>query len=240
MEIDLNADIAEGCPSDEELLPYLTSVNICCAGHAGSPLLALKMMTLAQKYGLQIGIHPGYLDRDNFGRIELNLPLEQIRAELLFQIGGMVALAQSQGVILHHLKPHGALYHRLTYDEELAEMMIQVANTFNLGLVGLPESALQKRAKNRCLFIAEGFADRGYAPSGQLIPRNQPGAIIHDPDIALAQIQHLIKQFAVRTICIHSDTPNIVSFLKSLHSKLLENGIAVAPYSPLSNALNQK
>ena len=182
-------------------------------------------MKAAARLGIHVGAHPGYFDRMNFGRVELQQPIAHLEADLLFQLGGFMELAKLAQLKISHLKPHGALYHRAMKEIELAKLLTQIALRWNLTLVGLKDSALENAAKGKTPFPREGFADRKYLPDGSLAPRSSANAILHDPEEAALQVQQLIEQDKVQTICVHGDSPEVVHFIKRLKGELQELGI---------------
>jgi UPF0271 protein len=226
--LDLNADLGEGGPADGALMRLVSSVNVCCAAHAGSATLSLATLRTAHELGLAIGAHPGYPDRPRFGRVDLDLPPDSLAAELTYQVGGLSALAQSVPVSLRYLKPHGALYHRAGRDPTVAQVVVAVAQRLGLAVMGMPGSQLAAAARGRVRFIAEGFADRRYAPDGSLVPRSQADALLTDPAEALAQARRLIAS-GVESLCFHGDTPDAVPFARQLRQALLDSGLTIAP-----------
>src|SRR5947209_7571311 len=155
MRIDLNCDLGEGSPHDAELMPLITSANIACGFHAGDPATALSTLTLAKGHGVRAGAHPGFPDREGFGRRELKRTPQQIFEDVVYQLGALAGLARAVGIPLSHIKPHGALYNMACADEEYAEPVIDAAALFELPLVGLPHSRLQALSKGRCTFVPE-------------------------------------------------------------------------------------
>lgn len=230
MEIDLNCDLGEGSPHDAELMPLITSANVGCGGHAGDAVTALTTLRLAQQHGVQVGAHPGYADREHFGRRELDLPAEQVFAECVYQMGALVALARSAGVMLSHVKPHGGLYNQACRDAAVAEPVVRAAELFALPVLGLPGSQLEATCAGRVPFIAEGFADRRYQADGSLVPRSRPDAFVADPTEAVAQAERLIRGHGVRTLCVHGDNPEAVAFVSALRASLARRGVAVRPF----------
>jgi UPF0271 protein len=231
MRIDLNADVAEGIGNEAELLPLVTSANVACAGHAGSPGDIWQTLQLARQYGVVIGAHPGYFDREHFGRRELTLSAEQLRAELLFQIAGLRALAEAAGVAVVYLKPHGALYNQACREEALAELLAACARQHDWPIVALPGSQLEKCARRQGVrFVREGFADRRYSPDGSLVPRSRPEAFVTDPTEAVQQILRLVEQQGIETVCVHGDRPGVVEFTRSLREELARRGLEIAPW----------
>src|SRR5437764_12858545 len=137
MELDLNCDLGEGSPFDAELMPLITSANVACGFHAGDPATALATLRLAAQYGVRVGAHPGYADREHFGRRDLALPAEQLFAECVYQIGALAALAQAAGTALAYIKPHGALYNQACRDDAVARPVVEAALHFGLPLLAL-------------------------------------------------------------------------------------------------------
>src|SRR5262249_47292260 len=152
-EIDLNCDLGEGCPYDADLLPLVTSANIACGGHAGDPSTASATLALAVKHGVRAGAHPGFADREHFGRRELDRTEKQVFDECVYQVGALLALARAAGTELHHLKPHGALYNMACRDDAYARPVVAAAEFFGLPLLGLPRSRLEVLSSGRCPFV---------------------------------------------------------------------------------------
>jgi 5-oxoprolinase (ATP-hydrolysing) subunit A len=230
MEIDLNCDLGEGCPFDAELMPLITSANIACGFHAGDPSTAFQTLQAAARHQVNVGAHPGFPDREHFGRQELSRSEQQILEDCLYQIGALAGLAKGVGLDLHHVKPHGALYNLACRDDAYARPVVEAVAHFNLPLLGLPGSRLQVLSEGRCPFIAEGFADRRYQPDGSLVPRSRPDAFVEDPVEAVRQVEALIRQRGVRTICVHGDNPHAVEFARELRVALTGQGIAIKSF----------
>ena len=220
-ELDWNADLGEGSPHDGAVMAAVTSVNVACGGHAGDPGLMRRTLELAKRHGVAVGAHPGYFDREHFGRRELDLPPGELAAQLQYQLGGLLALARTAGVVVTYLKPHGALYHQAGRDPAVARIVAAAALLNGLGLVGLPGSALQAAAESlRVPFAREGFADRGYRPDGTLTPRGEPGDVIADPAEAAAQVARLTASGSVDTVCVHGDHPGVAEFVTAVRAIL--------------------
>jgi len=230
MEIDLNCDLGESCASDAELMPFITSANIACGFHAGDPATAYTALAAAARHRVQAGAHPGFPDREHFGRRELARTEQQVFEDCLYQLGALAGLARAVGWPLRHLKPHGALYNLACRDNAYARPVVEVAALFQLHLVGLPGSRLQALSGGRCPFVAEGFADRRYLPDGSLVPRSQPNAFIEDPAEAVRQVEWLIRDKKVQTICVHGDNPQALAFVRALRAALERQGIAIRPF----------
>jgi UPF0271 protein len=229
--VDLNCDLGEGCAFDAELMPLITSANIACGFHAGDAVASWTAVNAAAKHGVHAGAHPGFADREHFGRIELRIPPAQLFAECVYQVGALAGLAKAAGIRLTHLKPHGALYHLGCREDAYAVPMVRAAQTFGLALWGLPGSVLEKLSAGACPFVAEGFADRRYLPDGSLVPRGRPDAFIEDPAEAARQIDWLLAERGVRTICVHGDNPQAVAFVRALREELPRLGITVRALS---------
>ena len=179
MMIDLNADLGEGGANDSALLQLVSSANIACGFHAGDAGLMVQSVREALKYGVAVGAHPGYPDRENFGRTAMDLPPETVYAQMLYQIGALAAIVQAQGGELQHVKPHGMLYNQAAKSPPLADAIARAIRDVNpkLVLVGLAGSELIRAGQHYGLTTRqEVFADRGYLADGSLVPRSQPGA----------------------------------------------------------------
>jgi UPF0271 protein len=227
VEIDLNCDLGEGCPHDAELMPLITSANVACGFHAGDPATAHATLKLAARHGVQVGAHPGFADREHFGRRELVRTEEQIFEECVYQIGALAGLARAAGLSLRYVKPHGALYNMACRDEAYARPIIEAVALFGLELMALPHSRLETLSTGRCAFIREGFADRRYLPDGSLVPRSRPDAFVVDPTEAVRQAEWLLREKGVRTLCVHGDNPQAVAFVRELRDALSRNGIVI-------------
>jgi UPF0271 protein len=220
MEIDLNCDLGEGCALDAELIPLVTSVNVACGFHAGDPATALSVLRQAQAHGVRAGAHPSFPDREDFGRRELARTEEQVFADCVYQIGALVGLAHSLGMKVHHVKPHGALYHMACRDDAYARPVVAAVGQFGLPVLGLPGSRLAALSSGCLPFVAEGFADRRYRPDGSLVPRSEPDAFVADPAEAARQVDWLLREKGVRTICVHGDNPKAIAFIAELRRTL--------------------
>jgi 5-oxoprolinase (ATP-hydrolysing) subunit A len=243
MAVDLNADVGEGM-DDAALLPYLTSANVACGLHAGDPTVMDATVAQALACGVRVGAHPGYPDRDNFGRVRLEMPPEAIERLVLYQIGALEGFVRAQGGRLTHVKPHGALYHAGADSEEIARAIaagIRRAGQ-NLAVVAQPGSRLLDAAREAGLPAArEAFADRRYLPDGRLVSRSEPDALLTDPAEAAEQAASLALGGFVRardgsrlrveadTICLHGDTPGAPAIARAIRERFAREGIAVAP-----------
>jgi UPF0271 protein len=243
MKIDLNADLGEGL-DDSLILPFLSSANIACGLHAGGPAVMDRTVALALERGVRIGAHPGYPDRENFGRTDLQLPPGELRSLVLYQLGALDVLVRARGGKLKHVKAHGALYNRAARDHALARAFADAVREFSadLILVGLAGSVQLDEARAAGLPTAgEAFADRRYLKDGSLMPRSQPGAVLLDPEQAAAQALSIVRDGSVttsdgsriavsaKTLCLHGDTPGAAEIARAVHQALRGAGAEIAP-----------
>lgn len=242
-KIDLNADLGEGL-DDAALLPFLSSCNVACGLHAGGPAIMDTTVLLALGRGVHVGAHPGYADRENFGRSEVQLTPDALRSLVLYQLGALDALVRARGAALTHVKAHGALYNRAGRDRVLARAFAQAVREFraDITLVGLAGSVQIEEARAAGLPSAgEAFADRRYLPDGSLVPRAQPGAVLHDPAEAAEQALRIVRDGSViasdgsrlavdaQTLCLHGDTPGADRIAGAIRGALERTGVEIAP-----------
>lgn len=242
--IDLNCDLGEGAGHDAELMPLITSANIACGAHAGNEATMRETVQLAIKHGVAIGAHPGFPDRENFGRRELELTCVEAHAIVLRQIRDLQVIVRHDGARLVHVKPHGALYTMAARDAALARAIAAAVYEADprLVLVGLAGSKLIAAGVAGGLGVAsEVFADRTYQPDGSLTPRDRPDALITDANIAVAQVLRMVWESKVRagdgsdvvihadTVCLHGDGPHAAEFARRLSAELKAAGIEVRP-----------
>jgi 5-oxoprolinase (ATP-hydrolysing) subunit A len=228
--IDLNADLGEGCSDDEALLGIVTSANIASGGHAGDARTMEATVRAAIRHGVAIGAHPSYPDRAGFGRMQMERTTDEIFEDVLEQTRVLANVADAQGARLRHVKAHGALYNVAARDRAVADAISRAVAAIDgeLAIVGLAGGAQLLSARAHGLrAIAEVFADRGYRDDGSLIPRGQPGALIEDVDVAVAQALALARSGAGQTICIHGDGPRPVAFAGAIRAALESAGISV-------------
>jgi UPF0271 protein len=230
VDLDLNCDLGEGCPFDAELMPLITSANIACGFHAGDAATAHAALMLAARHGVQAGAHPGFADREHFGRRELPRTEMQIFEDCVYQIGALAGLARAVGISLRYVKPHGALYNLACRDDAYARPIIEAVCLFGLELMALPESRLEALSAGRCPFIREGFADRRYLPDGSLVPRSRPDAFVTEPAEAVRQAERLLRERGVRTLCVHGDNPQAVAFVRVLRNAFIERGFTIRKF----------
>lgn len=229
--IDLNADLGEGGGEDETLMELITSANIACGGHAGDEESMRRTIGLAVAAGVAIGAHPGYEDREHFGRRAMAFPLPQVTDLVARQVNRLATLAAEAGAPLHHVKPHGALYNQADRDALFAAAVvagiIQVAP--GTMLYALPGSRLADAGKAAGLTLClEGFADRRYLESGSLMPRNEPGAVITNIDEAVEKALAHALTGQVGTLCVHGDGSTAVAILRKLRPALEAEGLVAS------------
>ena len=245
--IDINCDLGEGsseadCARDARLMRYISRCNIACGGHAGNATTMALSLQNAREAGVAAGAHPGYPDRENFGRTSLAIPRQDLLCAVRDQIHALQQLAVSEKVPLTHIKLHGALYNDAEASSELAEDLVQlIAREFpDLRILALANAALERAArKYRHPALREGFMDRRYLNDHQLSPRSMPGAVIEDFSQCLQQVLALANgkpflsvdnkplQFSVDSICLHGDNPRAEAIADRLEQALLREGISV-------------
>ncbi len=233
--IDINCDVGEGIGNEEDLFPFITSCNIACGGHAGDEQIMNKIVVLAKKHQVKIGAHPSYPDKDNFGRVSLSMPNEALKSSIVEQITALVSILETQGLDLHHIKAHGALYNDIAKNRALASVFLEAVEQFKKGIYlyvpygsVLEEEALKRDFKT----MVEAFGDRNYNPDLTLVSRNSPNAVIQDPKEVLDHITEMVKNNKVKTsqgiaqnitaetYCIHGDTPSALQILAYLSEEL--------------------
>ena len=242
MRIDLNADVGEGVGQDPALMPHITSANVACGVHAGSPAVMRETVLLARDHGVAVGAHPSFPDREGFGRRDLRLPPPQIEDIVVSQIDALAAIAAAEDVRLQHVKPHGALFNIAVRDRSVADAVARAIALVDPALIlfGLPASELIAAGKAAGLRTAcEAFADRAYRPDGTLVPRTQPGALIDDAAQVLTRVAAIALERAViaidgtrvpitlDTICVHGDTPGAAGLAARIRATLAASGIDV-------------
>jgi 5-oxoprolinase (ATP-hydrolysing) subunit A len=243
-QLDLNADVGEGQPDvDAALLALVTSANIACGLHAGDPHTMRKTVALAVRHGVAVGAHPGFDDREGFGRRPVQLGAIEIADLILYQLGALEAVARAEGAALHHVKPHGALYNQAERDETLAVELITAVRKFDphLRFVGRAGSAMARAAGALGHpFTAEAFADRRYRAEGSLVARSEPRAVLTQPDDVAAQVRRLVTQgevladdgtrvpVAFETLCLHGDTPGAPALAARILQELRALGVSVS------------
>lgn len=252
MYIDLNCDMGEsfgayslGC--DELVIKYITSANAACGFHASDPLVMDRTVSLAKANRVGLGAHPGYPDLRGFGRRAMSCTPEEVRADVLYQVGALAALARARGVELQHVKPHGGLYNTAAGDRPTARAICRAVSEYDPSLIlvtlaGPAGETIRAAAAEFGLRAAhEAFADRAYTPEGRLVPRGTEGAVIQDPKVVAARCLRMVQEGVVETadgslaplrphtICVHGDTPSAVDLVRAVRETLLAAGVELKP-----------
>lgn len=248
MRIDLNSDIGEGAGTDEQLLPLISSANIACGGHAGDKASMTKTVRLAIEYGVGIGAHPSFPDREGFGRRTMQMTPAELRDALTSQMNAFQAIADRFGVTVQHVKVHGALYNLAAADANLAALIGEMVRAMNPGLivVALAGSVMADVLERMGVRVArEAFIDRGYLVDGALAPRDHAHAVVTEPHEAAFRAVRLVRDGRVSTIdgtevavqadtlCIHGDNPSAVRLARSVRGALESASITVASMASL-------
>ncbi|QCB92799.1 LamB/YcsF family protein [Cellulomonas shaoxiangyii] len=250
--IDLNADLGEGDgpwrrepPADDALLDLVSSANVATAYHGGDAVTMAVTCAAALVRGVALGAHPSYDDREGFGRRARDVPADVLRAQVVHQVGGLVAVARSVGARVTHVKPHGALYNAVVHDEAQAGAVVDAVLAVDptLAVLGLPGSrVLELAARAGLATVVEAFVDRGYAPDGTLVGRDRPGALVTDPDEAGERAVRMAVEGVVTAVdgtrvalrpaslCLHSDTPGAVALARAVRAALAAAGVHVRPF----------
>lgn len=232
MQVDINCDMGEGMPNDAALMPYIHSANIACGRHAGSLELMEHTMRLCHAFQVNIGAHPGFDDKEHFGRKEIKLERNELYELVYSQVKDAFELAMKLGLKLHHVKPHGALYNMAAENREMATTLAEATLQVDPELVfyGLSGSCMITEAQALGLRTAsEVFADRNYSSTGKLLPRSQPDAVIFHPEKALIHARNMVFRKEIHTsdgtvipveadtLCVHGDHPNALDIARTLH-----------------------
>ena len=240
--IDLNCDMGEGMMNDEALMHFISSANIACGYQAGDEQIMKRTVQLAVNNNVAIGAHPGFADKENFGRIEVQLSDEAYHALVIHQLAALKKITDAVGTKIHHVKPHGALYNMSAKNRHIAFIIAKAVLEFDPDLVLYGLSGSNSITEARALGLktaSEVFADRSYQNDGSLTPRSQPHALIEDEDASLRQVLQMIQQQTVttlenitvpvvaETICIHGDGAYAVAFAKSIYETLKRENITI-------------
>jgi UPF0271 protein len=251
VSIDLNADLGEGfgawtLTDDAALLQVVTSANVACGFHAGDAITMRRVCAQAAERGVAVGAQVSYRDLAGFGRRRMDVPADELTADVIYQLGALQACAVAAGTRVRYVKPHGALYNTAADDPGQAEAVAAAVAAVDrtLPLLGLPGSALAAAAGAAGLpFVAEGFADRAYLPTGRLVPRSYDGAVHADPSASVAQAVSLARfgtvtatdgstlHLPVASVCVHGDTPGAVQLARQVRQLLQDAGVELAPFT---------
>ena len=252
--IDLNSDLGEGfgafrVGSDDELFPFISSANVACGFHGGDPRMMSRTVDQARRFNVAVGAHPGFPDLAGFGRRNIAASAEEIRTDVLYQVGAMAAITRAQGAALRHVKAHGALYNMALKDPVVAEAIALAVRQFDAALhfFAIPGSPLEAAGVTAGLTVVrEAFADRAYHADGSLVSRSIPGAVIEDAEVVATRVLRLVEEGVIETIegdtlkleadtiCIHSDTATAVPIVRAIHARFATAGIDVRPAHPIA------
>jgi 5-oxoprolinase (ATP-hydrolysing) subunit A len=238
--VDLNADVGEGygvwrLGDDEALLDLVTSANVACGFHAGDPSTIERTVAAAAARRVVIGAQVSYPDLAGFGRRAMDIPADELRACVLYQLGALEAFARSCADRIRYVKPHGALYHRTAHDRDQARAVVDAVRRYDpsLAVLTMPGSTLSDLAAEAGLtVVAEGYVDRAYADEDTLVPRSIPGALLTDPAAAAAQALALAGSGRVASLCVHSDTPGALDIARAVRAALAEANLPVQSFAP--------
>jgi UPF0271 protein len=243
MTIDINCDMGEGMPNDADIIPYISSANIACGYHAGNETTMRNTIDLCLKQGVAIGAHPGFNDKENFGRKPVQLSADEMYQLVWKQLEIIQAICKEKHAKLHHVKLHGAFYNMAAKDKSISKIAAQAVKDFDPELIfyGLSGSVMITEANALGLKTAnEVFADRTYQRDGTLTPRTMANAMIEDTTTALAQVMQMVAAGSVRsadgnnlpikadTICVHGDEPRAPELVKLINKGLRNSGYTIA------------
>lgn len=241
-KIDLNSDLGEGAAFDEQIIPLISGANIACGFHAGDSEIMAKTILLCKENGISLGAHPGYPDRENFGRTNMAVTPKQVYDYTLYQLGALSAMAKAQGTTLQHIKPHGAMYNMAAKDIDLANAIVDAVKDFDSSIIllALSGSKMIEAAKNKNLkYACEVFADRAYEADGTLRPRSLEGSMITDENEAVSRVIRMVKEGKVtaytgedieleaHSVCVHGDGEKALDFVRKLNKAFEENDIEI-------------
>ena len=240
--IDINCDLGEGFGNEADIMPYISSCNIACGGHAGGLAEMDKCVDLALDHSVKIGAHPSYPDRENFGRSVLNIPMGALTKSIVEQINCLNTIVMEKGSELNHIKPHGALYNESTRNPMVARAVTEAIKQVNpnLRLYAPYKSFISNMAQSEGIKVSfEAFADRSYEDDMTLTPRSVDGSVLKDLDQIFNQVMAIIERNNVtsrigkkidinaETICIHGDNPAAIEIAQTLDYRLQESGIQI-------------
>ncbi|MBE9607148.1 LamB/YcsF family protein [Acetobacteraceae bacterium H6797] len=249
-KIDLNSDLGESfgpwqMGDDAAMLRIVTSANIACGGHASDPETMFKTLTLAREQGVVAGAHPGFADREGFGRRLIPHTLAEVERLVASQVGALMGVAALVGTKVRFVKTHGALGNWAAAEPDVAAAVARAVKAISpdLAMLAISGTALDRAGRDAGLpTFSEIFADRGYLSNGQLVPRSKPGAMLHDPEEAASRLVEFIStglmpvidgppiRLDATSICVHGDGPSAVALAQHVKKRLTEAGITIAPF----------
>jgi UPF0271 protein len=249
--LDLNSDLGESfgrweLGDDQAMLALVTSANVACGFHAGDPTTLRRTCVGAVEHGVVVGAQVGYRDLAGFGRRFIDVAPNELADDVVYQIGALDGMCRVAGTAVRYVKPHGALYNAIVHHEEQAAAVVAAVRDYSaeLPVLGLPGSAFLRAAEKAGLrTVREFFVDRGYTPSGTLVPRREPGAVLHDPDEVTARVLRLLDEGVVTAIdgsdvaveaesaCVHGDSPGAVEMAQAVRDGLARAGVSVRAFA---------
>jgi UPF0271 protein len=249
--VDLNSDLGESfgrwvLGDDDAMLDLVTSANVACGFHAGDPSTLRRTCAKAADTGVVVGAQVSYRDLAGFGRRFIDVEPGQLADDIIYQIGALDGMCRVNGTAVRYVKPHGALYNTAVHHEAQAEAIVAAVRAYDpsLPVLGLPGSALLRAAEAAGLrTVREFFVDRGYTPEATLVPRSQPGALLHDPEEVTARLLRMIDDGVVTAVdgtdvrvsaesaCVHGDSPGAVAMATAVRAGLDRAGVALAPFA---------
>jgi len=249
--MDLNSDLGEGFGAwqlgdDNAMLDVVSSANVACGFHAGDPRTLLATCERAVRQGVVIGAQVGYRDLAGFGRRFIDYDSADLIADLIYQLGALDGLARAAGDRVLYVKPHGALYNTIVHHHQQAAAVVDAVRRYDpdLPVLGLPGSVFLDLAEEAGLTtVREAFADRGYRPDGTLVPRREPGALLHDPaevaermlrlvtDRTLVAVDGTVIKVEADSICVHGDSPGAVAMAQAVHDALTGAGVPITAFA---------
>jgi UPF0271 protein len=250
--VDLNCDMGESFGAwtigmDAEVITHITSANIACGFHAGDPLVMNRTVAMAAAHGVGVGAHPGFPDLQGFGRRNMDCTPEEVKNDIVYQVGALKAFCAVHGVVLQHVKPHGALYNAAVGNEPLARAIAEAVASVDdrlilVALAGSQAPLMARIGSQTGLRIAfEAFPDRAYTGEGRLVSRRLPGAVIKDPATAAARalemardgrvksVDGTVLKMEIHTLCVHGDNPAALGLVAEIRRTLEENGLKLMP-----------
>lgn len=248
--IDLNSDLGEGfgpwtMGDDAAMLQLVSSANVACGGHAGDPETMFRTLQIAVKNGVVVGAHPGYADRQGFGRRIIPMTPAEVGRMVAAQVGSLQAIASLAGTKVRYVKPHGALGNLAADNADVARAIVQAVQGISreLAVLAISGTVLEHEARSAGLSVySEVFADRGYLSTGRLVPRSRPDAMIHDVDHAVQRLLRLLEsglmpvvdgepiRLAAHSICVHGDSAGAVDMARAIRQRLQDHGVRIAPF----------
>lgn len=248
--IDLNSDLGESygawhMGNDAAMLDVVSSANVACGFHAGDPAGILRTLEAAAQRGVAIGAHVSYPDVVGFGRRDMDIASADLIADVVYQIGALKGLATTVGATVSYVKPHGALYNRIAVDPVQGAAVIEAIKSIDpsLVLVGLANAPILAQARAAGLHaVAEAYADRAYTKEGRLVPRREPGAVLHDPSLIAERMARLALHGTIKandgsvihveaqSFCVHGDSPDAVAIAREVRRRLEAEGVGISSF----------